>query len=80
MRTKMIKQESGRVVLNNITLIEYDQEQGLNAKYFIQAGVVGINCTEKELKDLYTVLNYYCNIENFTQCNIKIGDENVAIR
>lgn len=76
----MIKDESGRVVLNNITLIEYNQDEGLGAKYFIQAGVVGIYCTEQELKDLYTVLNYYSNIENFAQCKIKVGDNDVAIR
>lgn len=76
----MIKDEAGRVVLNNITLIEYSEEQGFKGRYFIQAGVVGLYCTEQELKDLYTVLNYYCNIEDFAQCKIKIGDEDVAIR
>lgn len=76
----MIKDESGRVVLNNVTLIEYSQEESLTGKYFIQVGVVGIYCTEKELKDLHTVLNYYSNIEDFAQCKIKVGDEDVAIR
>lgn len=76
----MIKDEAGRVVLNNINLIEYQQDQVLDGRYFIQVGVVGLYCNEKELKDLYTVLNYYCNIEDFAQCNIKVGDENVAIR
>jgi hypothetical protein len=76
----MIKNEAGRVVLNDITLIEYNEGHGYHGKYFIQTGVVGVYCTEKELKDLYTVLNYYCNIEDFAQCNIKIGEENVAIR
>ncbi len=80
MRINMIKHESGRVTLSNVTLIEYDQEQGFQSKYFIQVGVVGLYCTEDELKDLYTVLNYYSNIEDFAKCNIKIGDENVAIR
>jgi hypothetical protein len=76
----MIKNEAGRVVLNNINLIEYQQDQVLDGKYFIQVGVVGLYCSHKELKDLYTVLNYYSHIEDFAECNIKIGDENVAIR
>ncbi len=80
MRIKMIKDEAGRVVLNDITLIEYSQDQDIRGRYFIQTGIVGVYCSEQELRDLYTVLNYYCNIEQFAECNIKIGDENVAIR
>lgn len=76
----MIKHELGRVVLNDITLIEYSENEVFRGKYFVQTGVVGVYCTEKELRDLYTVLNYYCNIEDFSQCTIKIGDEDVAIR
>jgi hypothetical protein len=76
----MIKDEAGRVVLNNVNLIEYQQQQVADGRYFIQVGVVGLYCSEKELRDLYTVLNYYCHIEDFAECNIKVGDENVAIR
>jgi hypothetical protein len=76
----MIKNEAGRVVLNNINLIEYNEEPIAQGRFFVQVGIAGIYCSERELKDLYTVLNYYCNIEDFSECNIKVGEENVNIR
>lgn len=77
----MIKREVGKVLKNNISLIEYEQDDSvIGAKYFIQIGVVGLYCNKKELQDLYSVLNYYCNIEEFSQCIIRVGDEDVAIR
>ena len=76
-----MKNESGRIKKNNVTLIEYDNSPvGFSNKYFIQLGVVGVHCTEKELKDLYTVLSYYVNIEEFAECKLEIGGEYVAIQ
>lgn len=77
----MIKREVGKVLKNNISLIEYENDDSvMGATYFMQVGVVGLYCTKKELQDLYCVLNYYSNIEDFSQCVIKVGDEDVAIR
>lgn len=76
----MIREEEGRVVKNNITLIEYAQDSPIQgSKFFLQVGVIGLYCTQQELKDLHTVLNFYTNLEDFAQCTIKIGDENVSL-
>lgn len=76
-----MRNEIGRVIKGNVTLIEYEAPDAETSnKFFLQCGVVGLNATPKELKDLYTVLNYYVNIENFSECNIRIGDDHVAIR
>jgi len=77
----MVKKEVGKVIKNNIALVEYEQEEQLiGAKFFVQVGIAGFYCTKKELQDLYAVLNYYCNIEYFSECIIKVEDEHVAIR
>lgn len=76
-----MKEEVGRVVKNNITLVEYDSlSDELGPKYFIQCGIAGVMATKKELRDLYTVLNYYINIDDLSSCQIKVGEEYVAIR
>lgn len=73
-------EEIGRIIKNNITLVEYDRsESGSNGSHFIQCGVVGMLASDKELRDLYTVLNYYLNIEDISQCQLRIGGEDVAI-
>jgi len=71
----MPKQEVGRVKKNNVSLIEYD-EGTLNYSdtFFVQVGVVGFYCTKKELQDLYTVLNCYINIDDISECTIKIKE------
>ena len=56
----MVKNEVGRMLLNNITLIEYKTEK---PTYFIQSGIAGFNATAEELSDLYGLLNYYFNID-----------------
>ena len=48
-------------------------------KFFIKCGVAGIFANRKELEDLYLVLNYYLNIEKFAECQVKVGDQDVAI-
>jgi hypothetical protein len=76
----MLRGEAGRIVKDNVTLIEYEESiVGFSNNYFLQVGVVGLHFTEKELKNLYTVLNYYVNIEEFASCTIKVGDQDVAI-
>jgi len=75
-----MRQEIGRIIKDNISLVEYDSlSDDLGAKYFIQCGVVGIMATKKELTDLYSVLNYYINLEELSSCYIKVGEDYVAI-
>jgi hypothetical protein len=77
----MLRNEVGRIEKNNITLIEYENAVvNYSSNFFIQLGVVGVHCTQKELEDLYTVLGYYLNIDNYSECKIKIGGEYVAIQ
>ena len=57
----MIKHEIGRMLLNNIALIEYNTDE---ASYFIQSGVAGFNATAQELSDLHGLLSYYFNIDS----------------
>lgn len=76
-----MRQETGRINKNNITLVEYaDSVHSSNDKFFLISGVVGIHATKEEIIDLHTVLNYYLNMESFTDCTIKIGDQHVAIQ
>lgn len=71
----MIKHEVGRMLLNNITLIEYKTNE---PTYFIQSGIAGFNATSEELFDLYSLLNYYFNIDsiNNTVISLTEGDDN----
>lgn len=75
-----MRHELGRIEKSNITLIEYAEPDGTTSgAHFLQCGVVGLFATKKELKDLYDVLNYYVNIESFSQCKVKIEGEYVSI-
>lgn len=72
--------ESGRIQKGLATLIEYtENENAVPNKFFLQSGVVGMYASLEELKDLYTILHYYINIDDLTKCKIKIGDEYVDI-
>jgi len=90
----MIREEVGRIKKDDVTLIEYEKSfdlsnvsllnvdiepKSLVSTFAIDIGIVGFNCTEKELKDLYAVLNYYFNIDNFSGINITAGGNNVAL-
>lgn len=69
----MIKNEIGRVKKDNVTLIEYETGSFFDDdKVFIQVGVVGLFCTKKELDNLQTVINYYSNVDSFTECKVMI--------
>lgn len=69
----MIKHEIGRMILNNITLIEYDT---IEPTYFLQSGVVGFNASAEELSDLYGLLSYYFNIDSVNNTVISITGGN----
>lgn len=72
----MLKHEVGRMLLNDITLIEYNTDE---PTYFIQSGVAGFNATAKELSDLYGLLSYYFNIDavNNTVISLTEGGNDV---
>lgn len=75
----MLKHEVGRMLLNDITLIEYKTEK---PTYFIQSGVAGFNATAEELSDLYGLLSYYFNIEAINNTVISLtegGNDVLAI-
>jgi len=72
--------ESGRITKGSAALIEYQEnENSIPDKFFLQSGVVGMYASAEELKDIYTILHYYLNIDDLTKCKIKIGDEYVDI-
>jgi hypothetical protein len=75
MRNKMTKEEIGRMLLGNVSLIEYDELEKLNPKYFLQVGIVGFFATQQELDDLYGVLNYYYNMDSVQDTVISIRGE-----
>ncbi len=65
----------------NIKLTEYsDSTYGYEDKLFLQCTCVGFYLTPKDLKDLYTVVSYYLNADEYTDIKIAIGGEDVAIQ
>lgn len=54
--------EIGRLVYNNLTLVEYEEPEDKHS-FFIQSGVVGFYATQDELYDLYSLLSYYYNMD-----------------
>lgn len=75
-----MKKEIGRISKDNITLIEYGSLDGsVVDNYFIQCGVMGFFASKEELANLFLVLNYYLHIDDFAECKLKVGDEDVAI-
>ena len=73
----MIKHEIGRMLLNNIALIEYNTDE---PSYFIQSGVAAFNATAQELSDLHGLLSYYFNIDSVNNTVISLtegGDDDV---
>lgn len=66
----MKDKEVGRLVYNNLTLIEYE-ELNSESSFFVQSGVVGFYASSDELYDLYSLLSYYYNME--TADNIVIS-------
>jgi len=58
----MPKSEIGRMSIENVKLIEYENYDKTSS-FFIQSGVAGFYLTESELRDLYGLLSYYYNID-----------------
>jgi len=64
----------------NIKLTEYaDSVYNYDDKLFLQCTCVGFYLTQKELRDLYTVVGYYLNADEFTEVKVSIGGQDVAI-
>jgi len=64
----------------NIKLTEYnDPTYGYDDKLFIQCTCVGFYVTKKDLRDLYTVVSYYLNAEDYTDIKVSVGGEEVAL-
>jgi hypothetical protein len=72
MRIDMIKNENGRMKLNDIGLIEYESLIDDEETFFLQSGVVGFNATKQELHDIYGLLNYYFNIDSINSTVISL--------
>jgi len=76
----MANVQMARLVKNSITLVEYQDPLHSNSdKFFIQSGVVGFFASKDQLRDLYDVLNYYLNIENFDKCKIVIDNQDISL-
>ena len=72
----MVKQEIGRLKKGNVTLIEYVEPTASNDdRLFIQVGVVGLFCDKQEIKDLHTVINYFINMEEISNCEVIIRED-----
>lgn len=67
----MSQKEVGRLVYNNLTLIEYEEPND-KSSFFIQSGVVGFYATDKELNDLHNLLSYYYNMDTVNDTVISI--------
>lgn len=65
--------EVGRVLLGNISIIEYDMGNQIRS-FFVQCGVAGFYANEKELNDLYGALNYYVNIDSMENIVVSIKE------
>lgn len=64
----------------NIKLTEYtDSTFNYEDKLFIQCTCVGFYLTQKDLKDLFTVVNYYLHADDITDVKVTIGGEHVAL-
>ena len=64
----------------NIKLTEYtDSTFNYEDKLFIQCTCVGFYLTQKDLKDLFTVVNYYLHADDITDVKVSIGGEHVAL-
>jgi hypothetical protein len=67
----MSNKEVGRLVYNNLTLIEYEEPEE-KSSFFIQSGVVGFYATDEELYDLYSLLSYYYNMDTANEVVINL--------
>lgn len=66
---------------NNVSLTEYDEGTGSkypSDRFFLQSGSVGFFATRKEIEDMHTVLNYYLNIEAYSDCTIRMDQQVIS--
>lgn len=76
----MLQNFPATVEKGNIKLTEYtDSTYNYEDKLFLQCTCVGFYLTQKELKDLYTVVGYYLNAEDITEVKVSIGGDYVAL-
>jgi len=73
----MIRKEAGRILLDNITLIEYDDSHNNTLNYHIQCGIAGFFANERELRSLHAVLNYYYNLDSWNDIVLTINDAEI---
>lgn len=69
----MRDRESGRLSLENITLVEYENADE-TLTYFIQCGIAGFNAKPQELKALHCLLSYYYNMDDINNITMSIQD------
>lgn len=68
-----MKKEIGRLLLNNITVIEYGAVDSRQS-FFVQCGVAGFYASEDELNDLFYALNYYKHIDGYNDIVISTSE------
>lgn len=72
-----MKRETIKLRRNRVSLTEY-QDGGSsldNNKLFLQSGIAGFFLSRKELEDIYTVVNYYLNIDKYSDCYVELDNE-----
>lgn len=74
-----MQQQSGQISKANVSLYEFSSGNTEPENHFIQIGIAGIFASKEELKNLYTILNYYLNIDSFSECTIKVGENYVTL-
>ena len=75
----MRDRESGRLILDNITLVEYENADNTLA-YFIQCGIAGFHAKPEELKSIHALLSYYYNMEEINNTVMSIQGETVRFQ
>ena len=71
-----MKRESIKLRKNKASLTEYaDGMLDTNNKFFIQSGIAGFFLNYKDLEDLSAIINYYLNIEQFSECYVEIENQ-----
>lgn len=68
----MINLENGRLILNEITLVEYTAREEGEENFFLQSGIVGFNATMQELHDIHSLLSYYFNMESIDNISVSV--------
>lgn len=72
----MIKNKIGKISKNKVILTEYEKSKVNNdPSIYIQLGIFGFFCTDEEFNDLYSVMNYYKNMENILECKVTMEGE-----